>query len=819
MGVGPDVLVGVLLERSLETIVTLLAIFKAGGAYVPLDPEYPDERLRFMMRDAGLELVVTQAKLTSRLGDTVVLSIRVDADWAEIANESQDNPPLFASASNLAYIIYTSGSTGTPKGAMVTRGGMLNCLQWMQQRYELTKQDAFLMHTSLNFDSSVWEVFWPLLAGVRLVIAPADMLESSALLRYMAEQSVSCAFFVPSQLGMLVQEPGLSEMTSLRYVITGGEKLPLGVMREFQELSRAELHNAYGPTETAIAATEWTCEAGAERVLIGRPIGNTQVYVLNEQMEPLPVGVEGELYIGGAGVGRGYAGQAELTAERFVPDPFSSKPGARLYRTGDLVRYDAAGQLEFVDRVDQQVKVRGSRIELGEIEAVLRRHAQVSEAVVVLNEADGDKRLVAYVVSEVEAHELREYLKARLPGYMVPSFFVALNDLPLLPNGKLNRHALPGPESMVLAETEYVAPRTATEELLAGLWARVLRVNRVGINDNFFALGGHSLLAVRLMAQIQASFGQHLPVAALFQGPTIEKLASLLDEQPHDYVASPLVAIQPNGAGLPFFCVHPVGGNVLCYNELSNHLGFERPFYGLQARGLAENQIPYTRIEDMAAYYIDAIRTVRPDGPYLLGGWSMGGVIAYEMAQQLEGQGQQVSLLALLDARPVTSVDDAAQWDELTLLGSFARDLGLPVDGLELSTDELANLDSDELLSHVLQRAIDAGVVPGDIQLAHARRLFEVFKINVQALQSYRPEASSTRVTLLKAGEQEVADETMGWGTLTSGEIEIHRVPGNHFTIVREPNVRSLAEQLADCINRATLRSFASDPWLLSASR
>jgi thioesterase domain-containing protein len=313
------------------------------------------------------------------------------------------------------------------------------------------------------------------------------------------------------------------------------------------------------------------------------------------------------------------------------------------------------------------------------------------------------------------------------------------------------------------------------------------------------------------MAQIQASFGQHLPVASLFQGATIEKLAILLHEPPHDYVASPLVAIQPNGEGLPFFCVHPVGGNVLCYNELSNHLGFERPFYGLQARGLAENQIPYTRIEDMAAYYIDAIRTVRPDGPYLLGGWSMGGVIAYEMAQQLEGQGQQVSLIALMDARPVTSVDDAAPWDELALLSSFARDLGLPVDGLQLSTDELAKLDSDELLSYVLQRAIDAGVVPGDIQLAPARRLFEVFKINVQALQTYRPEASSTRVTLLKAGEQEVADETMGWGTLTSGEIEIHRVPGNHFTIVREPNVRSLAEQLADCINRATLRSLASD--------
>jgi thioesterase domain-containing protein len=323
-------------------------------------------------------------------------------------------------------------------------------------------------------------------------------------------------------------------------------------------------------------------------------------------------------------------------------------------------------------------------------------------------------------------------------------------------------------------------------------------------------LGGHSLLAVRLMARIQASFGQHLPLASLFQGATIEKLAGLLHEQPHDHGASALVGIQPSGEGVPFFCVHPGGGNVLCYNELSNHLGFEQPFYGLQARGLAENQIPHTRIQDMAAYYIDAIRTVRPDGPYLLGGWSMGGVIAYEMAQQLEARGQQVSLLALMDARPVTSVDDAAPLDELTLLTNFARDLGLPVDGLQLLPNELAKLDSDQLLSYVLQRAIEAGVVPGDIQLARARRLFEVFKINLQAMQSYRPEVSSTRVTLLKAGEQEVADETMGWGALTTGEIEIHRVPGSHFTIVREPYVRSLAEQLADCINRATLRLFVS---------
>ena len=474
-------------------------------------------------------------RLTSRLGDTVVQSIRVDADWAEIANESDDNPPLRASAANLAYIIYTSGSSGTPKGAMVTRGGMLNCLQWMQRRYELTAQDAFLMHTSLNFDPSVWEVFWPLLVGARVVVAPAGMLESSALLRYMAEQSVTCAYFVPSQLGMLVQEPRLSECRSLRYVISGGEKLPLGVMREFQELSGAELHHSYGPTETAIAATEWTCEAGAERVLMGRPIGNTQVYVLDGQMEPLPVGVAGELYIGGVGVGRGYAGQAGLTAERFVPDRFSGEAGARLYRTGDLVRYDAEGKLEFVGRVDQQVKLRGYRIELGEIEATLAEHEAVREcAVVMAAGANGETKLLAYLVARqqptLSVTVLREFLKEKLPEYMIPAAFTALDALPLMPNGKVDRRALPAPDatSLVLG-SGFVAPRTVVEEIVVSIWSPLLGVERIGVEDNFFELGGHSLLATQVIARVRDAFGQEVALRSLFEQPTVAGLAQTIE--------------------------------------------------------------------------------------------------------------------------------------------------------------------------------------------------------------------------------------------------------------------------------------------------
>ncbi len=555
-GVGPETVVAVCFERSLNLVVSLFAILKAGGAYLPLDTAYPRERLRFMLEDARARVLLTQPELLSILPETEAEVLFVDDLFIPRTSSkrtSQEEGPVLA-PENLAYIIYTSGSTGTPKGAMVTHGGALNCVQWMQQRYELSKEDAFLMHTSLNFDPSVWEVFWPLTVGGRVVIAPAGMLESSALLSYMTAHSVSCAYFVPSQLGVLVQERRLSECRSLRYVISGGEKLPLGVMREFQELSRAELHHSYGPTETSIAATEWTCEAGAKRVLIGSPIGNTQVYVLDRHLKPLPVGVPGELYIGGVGVGRGYKGRAELTAERFVPHPFSSEPGARLYRTGDLVRYGAGGEIEYVGRVDHQVKVRGFRIELGEIESVLDTHAAVREVVVIASEhGPGDTRLVAYVVMDetagaVSSNELREYLKQQLPEYMAPSAFVTLEAMPLMPNGKVDRKALPAAEYSG-GEAGYVAPRTPVEEVLSGIWKQVLRVERVGVHESFFELGGHSLLATQVISRIREAFRVELPLRAIFESQSIASLAAHISDakDSDDFKSLPLYPISRDG--------------------------------------------------------------------------------------------------------------------------------------------------------------------------------------------------------------------------------------------------------------------------------
>ena len=812
LGVAAEDRVGILMERSPVMVVSLLGVLKAGCCYVPLDPQYPRERLEFMQADAGVCVLLTTEGLAEICGVEQSEQLRVVYVEGVEQEACSENLNVAVSEQQLAYLIYTSGSTGVPKGVAITHGSAETFIHWASETFNQQVLTGVLFSTSICFDLSIFEIFVTLSNGGKVILA-----ENALQLPELAAASqVTLINTVPSAMAELVRMRAIPE--SVRVVNLAGETLSKELVTEIYATTAVKtVYNLYGPSEDTTYST-FTATRKGEPVTIGRPIANTRAYVLDANRQCVPIGVVGELYIAGDGLARGYLKRPELTAEKFVANPFSTTPGARLYRTGDLVRYQREGELEYLGRLDQQVKVRGFRIELGEIEAVLSSHPEITESVVLVQQdKHGEKRLVAYIVSANKPEgKLRDYLRERLPEYMVPQAFVPLPKLPLTPNGKVDRRAL---QAVEIEVESLIEPRDVVELQLAHIWEEVLDVKHVGVRDDFFSLGGHSLLAVRLMARIQANFGQHLPLASLFQGPTVEKLASLLREQAHEQEAPALVNIQPRGDGLPFFCVHPVGGNVLCYQALSNYLGFERPFYGLQARGLDENQVPHTRIEDMAAFYIEAIRGVQADGPYLLGGWSMGGIIAFEMAQQLGAQGQRVSLLALMDAKPMNSVEDAAAWDEITLLINFAHDLGLSVDGLNLSTDELAKLDSEELLSSVLQRAIEAGIVPEDIQLAHARKLFELFRLNVQAMQSYRPQASSQRVTLLKAEEQgtvETPDETMGWGALTSGEVETHTVPGSHFTIVREPYVRSLAEHLADCINRCFASKVRTHSWTQS---
>ncbi|MBV9774839.1 MAG: amino acid adenylation domain-containing protein, partial [Gemmatimonadetes bacterium] len=537
-GVGPEVRVGLCLERSLEMVVALLGVLKAGGAYVPLDPGYPAARLEAMLADSGVAVLLTQERLRGLLpAQAGVEVVALDGARPEITRESAGSleREVAMDAAGLAYVIYTSGSTGTPKGVMNAHRGVVNRLCWMQAEYGMTPDDVVLQKTPFSFDVSVWEFFWPLMTGARLVMARPEGHRDPAYLRDVVErEGVTMLHFVPSMLQHFVEAAGAERCRSLRRVICSGEALPPALVERFHERfsPSVELHNLYGPTEAAVDVTHWACErGGAVRVVpIGRPVWNTRLYVLDGSGEPVPVGVPGELHIGGVQVARGYLGREELTAEKFVPDPFSSEEGARLYRTGDRARWRSDGALEYLGRLDGQVKVRGFRIEPGEIESVLRRHLRITDCAVLAREdTPGERRLVAYVVGSADAGELREHLRAGLPEYMVPSAFVSLDTLPLTPNGKLDRRALPAPE-YGCAGGAYVAPRSPTEEVLAGIWAEVLGLERVGAHDRFFELGGHSLLATRVVSRIREVLGAELPLRALFEGPTVAELAVRVEE-------------------------------------------------------------------------------------------------------------------------------------------------------------------------------------------------------------------------------------------------------------------------------------------------
>jgi amino acid adenylation domain-containing protein len=1219
-GVGPEALVGIFMERSLEMVIGLLAVLKAGAAYVPLDPEYPKERVTFMLEDAHVPVLLTQRHLVAGLMedrrsnredepsssslDPRIQVVCLDTDGEAIAQNSVENIATQVAPENLMYVIYTSGSTGQPKGVMVSHRGISNHMAWMQRTYHQSEADCLMHRTPFSFDGSVWELWWPLLVGGRLVIArPGWHKDGAYLVRLISEQKITAVEFVPSMLNVFLNEEGLDTCDSLRHVICGGEALSVDLVERFFARLNAELHNQYGPTEASIDATFRTCQRGSDHLLvpIGRPIDNTQVYVLAERLEPAPIGVPGELYIGGVGLARGYLNRPELTAERFIPNPFSQQPGARLYKTGDLVRYRTDGNIDYLGRLDYQVKIRGYRIELGEIEAVLAQHPAVRETVVLVREdVPDDKRLVAYLVTDEKPaptiSELRSFLQEKLPEYMLPSAFVMLDALPLTPVGKVDRRALPAPDQArpQLAKA-FVPPRTKVEHLLATMWQDMLGIETVGIYDNFFELGGNSIKAAIFINKLQQELGELIYVVALFDAPSIADLAVYVQEhypaavakmlgaesvdsfqfhegiaavsqgekvdelkvaqirqlirplpsrqqderaspaknppaifilspprsgstllrvmlagnpqlfappelellsfnrleerkaalsgrnsfwlegtiraimeikgctaepaqrimedcesqrlttkafyrwlqewigdrllvdktpsytldmeilkraeadfeealyihllrhpygvirsfeeakldqvffryehsfstrelaeliwvmshqnileflqsvpdhrqlqvrfeelvnqprpvlqkiceflclefhpdmlQPYkntekkmtngihplakmlgdvkfhehtridstvaerwrkDYAVeflgdvtwqvaeslgykrvaesreeieprgavstrinqhrssaavvqqatpepstetshhransprwSALARIQPNGSKPPFFCIHAAGGHVLGYTSLARHLGADQPFYGLQAPGLDGEQEPCGRIEDMAAHYIEALRTVQPDGPFLLGGWSMGGVVAYEMAQQLHAQGQSVRRLVLLDSRAATVGEAPPPQDEITHLVGFALHLGLSLDHLTISWDQLHQLEPDDQLAYVLQQAGRANLVPPDIGLAQVQRLYRLFKTNVQAIQRYIPQAYPGRVTLFQADEpvgEAPQDSTLGWGQLAAGGVEIHVTPGNHYTMIREPHVQALAQRLRACLARA----------------
>jgi amino acid adenylation domain-containing protein len=810
LGVGNETLVGICMERSLPMIVSLLGILKAGGAYLPLDADYPQSRLRLMLENAQPLVVLTDEAQLAKCAELPAPALCLEREWEQVAECSTENLMNASSGDNLAYVIYTSGSSGQPKGVAVPQRAVSRLV--LNTNYiQIEAGDGIAQASNSSFDAATFEIWGALLHGARLVGLSKEVVLSGQLAAQLEEHGINVLFLTTALFNQIAREEPQT-FGGLKYVMFGGEAADVKWVRAVLEAGApSNLLNGYGPTENATFSTTYRVEQVTETattIPIGRPVANTQTYVLDERQQVVPVGIAGELFVGGEGLAREYLHSPVLTAARFVPDPFSGVAGARLYRTGDLVRWRADGEMEFLGRVDEQVKLRGFRIELGEIESVLCEHAGVQEAVVVMREdVAGQRELVGYLVGHggvtVTSSELRQYLKERLPDYMVPSWLVWLAELPLTANGKLDRRALPAPDRQGFSETTLISPRNTLELKLLQCWEQVLGFGPISVKDNFFELGGHSLLAARMVAMAEKSLGRDIPLALLFQSPTVESLARTLQQQSEPASWQTLVELQPGESRQPLFLVHPVGGNVLCYAHLVRHLGPSQAVYAFQAQGLDGETAPHEQIETMATQYLEAMLEVQPEGPYFLGGWSMGGTVAFEMAQQLRLRGEQVAMLVLLDSYvPVSRARDSQ--DDLMLLKSFALDLGLTLDRLNVPLDNLRTMGQDELLACLLEHATAAEIVDSTFGVKEFQRLFQVFKSNNRANDSYQPRTYPDRVQLFIASNNpaSVADEqTSSWSELA--DVETHVIPGNHYTILQNPNVEKLAEALTACLREA----------------
>ncbi|MEH2121092.1 non-ribosomal peptide synthetase [Nostoc sp.] len=818
-GVTKETLVAICLERSPEMIVGILAVLKAGGAYIPLDPSYPVERLSFMLSDSQASVLITQQEILKKLPTSLAKTVCLDIHFDKIARENQENLFSISKADNLAYIIYTSGSTGTPKGVIGTHRGTVNGLHWLWKTYPFTKEEVCCQKTAISFVDSIWEIFAPLLQAIPTVIIPdAVVLDPQLFIETLAHYKVTRIVLIPSLLRLLLDSYThlTKNLSHLKLWITSGEALSVNLVQTFHQLMPfAKLINLYGSSEVSANVTYYDTSLlpkQATSIPIGRPIDNTQVYVLSSHLQPTPMGVVGELYIGGDGLANGYLYRTELTQERFIDNPFIS--GSKLYKSGDLVRYLNDGNLEYLGRDDDQFKIRGFRVELGEIASAIAQQKDVRESVVIAgDDAQGLKRLIAYVVTDKQdiVSLLLHHLQHKLPNYMIPSAFVVLDAIPLTPNGKVDKRSLPTDDRIRPNTTQsFIAPQNFTELALVKIWENLLNTSSIGVTDNFFDLGGHSFLAVRLRSQIHDRFGHSLSLSTLFENPTIEKLATIVSQPFREISNSHLVAIQSSGSKLPFFCMHGAGGGVNPYFKVSRRLGEEYPFYALeQSHTQQESEI--MTVEETAACYIQEIRKVQPNGPYLLGGFCYGGVLAFEMAQQLQRQGQKIGLLVVIDAILTETTIKPSKEDDAKLLLRLVEEIKThnDVDFL-VPYEELRDLPLDEQLRLINKKA---NFIFSDTEIKDYLRTYTIFKANVQAMRNYVSQVYPHEITLLRAKEKIIHDfespefntddSLLGWGKCSSQPIKVIDVPGNHFSIIDEPHIQELTRQLRICIDNA----------------
>ena len=806
LGVQREVLVGLCVERSLEMVVALLGILKAGGAYVPLDPAYPSDRIKYVLDDAQVKVLITQESLLSSLPSTSAAVVCLDPEWKALTGESELEIPADVSPENLAYVIYTSGSTGKPKGVQLEHRSVVNFLCSMQREPGLSRNDVLVAVTTLSFDIAGLEMYLPLLAGARLVVASREQTYDGRLLAQLMERCGTTVMQATPATWRLLLESGWKGDRKLK-VLVGGEALPSELAHQLVECC-GEVWNMYGPTETTIWSTVYRVRDKHDgTVPIGRPIANTRTYVLDANRNLVPIGVPGELCIGGEGLARGYFQRPELTAERFVPDPFSTNSEAHMYRTGDLARFLPDGNIQYLGRMDNQVKIRGFRIELGEIESVLAEHSAVQAAVVVAREdKPGDKRLVAYVVfvpgKYASSLELRASLKERLPEYMIPSAVVNMDALPLTPNAKINRRALPAPDWSQGESAPSIAARDQLETMLVKIWQKVLGIPGVGVTDNFFDLGGHSLMAARLLSEVEKVAGRQIPLSALFRGATVESLAKLIREGGEANPDPVVMEIQRGGDGLPFFAVASPGVETLGFGLLARHMGPDQTVYKLQGHAPVVVGRPFAEedLRSLSREYIAAMRAVQPEGPYCLGGMCEGVQIAERMVCDLETQGQEVSLLAIFD----TWVLQHSQRLWLWRIEYFRQRLR-----------ELTKMNFSQ------QWEICKRAVSSEWRKLTGKSLGRSEWYRAYWPEGFTPSRFRAPVILFKRPKQPfyyVDDPEMGWGQRSQGGVEIHEIEFDHDELLREPYVRPVGEQLAACVKRLGKRPRESEFQALEAS-